>query len=103
VIANAVDLPDHPEIQRVPACELQPDTDLGSRLVTRSVPRLGDDEIEQALSAGLTCAEQARARGLVTAAALHLQGCTRFAGAITSLPIPGRFESERKQSPWLSW
>jgi ApbE superfamily uncharacterized protein (UPF0280 family) len=102
VIANAVDLPDHPEIQRVPACELQPDTDLGSRLVTRSVPRLGDDEIEQALSAGVTCAEQARARGLITAAALHLQGCTRFAGAITSLPIPARFESERKRSAWLS-
>ena len=103
VIANAVDLPDHPEIQRVPACELQPDTDLGSRLVTRSVPRLGDDEIEQALSAGVTCAEQARARGLVTAAALHLQGCTHFAGAMTSLPIPGRFESERKRGAWLSW
>jgi ApbE superfamily uncharacterized protein (UPF0280 family) len=103
VIANAVDLPDRPDIQRVPACELQPDTDLGSRVVTRSVPRLGDDEIEQALSAGVTCAEQARARGLVTAAALHLQGCTHFAGAMTSLPIPGRFESERKRGAWLSW
>jgi ApbE superfamily uncharacterized protein (UPF0280 family) len=85
VIANAVDLPDHSGIERAPACALQPDTDLGSRLVTRSVPRLTDEQIEQALSAGLACAEQARTRGLIRAAALHLQGRTACAGAITSL------------------
>src|SRR5262249_26464473 len=33
IIANVVDLPGHPAILRVPAIELQPDSDLGSRLV----------------------------------------------------------------------
>ena len=37
VIANAVDLPGHPAVVRCPANELQPDSDLGARLVTRQV------------------------------------------------------------------
>ena len=37
IIANAVDLPGHPAIVRCPACDLQPDSDLGARLVTREV------------------------------------------------------------------
>ena len=40
VIANAVDLPNHPAIQRVPANSLQPDSDLGAIPVTRTVGRL---------------------------------------------------------------
>ena len=58
VIANAVDLPGHPAIMRVPANELQPDSDLGGRLVTRDVENLAEHEIGQALEAGA-----ARARG----------------------------------------
>ena len=46
VIANAVDLPGHPAILRRPACELQPDSDLGDRLVTRDVGALSEQEIE---------------------------------------------------------
>ena len=34
LIANAVDLPGHPAIKRMPARELAPDSDLGDRLVT---------------------------------------------------------------------
>ena len=34
VIANAVDLPGHPAIKRVPASDLEPESDLGSRLIT---------------------------------------------------------------------
>ena len=41
IIANAVDLPGHPAIVRCPANELQPDSDLGARLVTRDVGALG--------------------------------------------------------------
>ena len=37
IIANAVDLPGHPGITREPARALQPDSDLGGRLVTRAV------------------------------------------------------------------
>ena len=40
IIANAVDLPGHPAIVRVPACELAPDSDLGDRLVTQAVGRV---------------------------------------------------------------
>ena len=37
IIANAVDLPNHAAITRVPAREIAPDNDLGERLVTRAV------------------------------------------------------------------
>ena len=37
LIANAVDLPGHPAIRRQPAQDLQPDSDLGPRLVTTHV------------------------------------------------------------------
>ena len=76
VIANAVDLPGHPAIRRVPAIELQPDSDLGDRLVTRQVEHLMPEEAEAALAAGLARAEAIRARGLIASAALHLQGRT---------------------------
>lgn len=85
VIANAVDLPDHPGIRRVPAAELQPDSDLGRIPVTRKVPRLTAAEVEEALAAGLACAEQIRKRGLIVAAALHLQGRTRLVGVAAPL------------------
>src|SRR5579864_2445292 len=40
IIANAVDLPGHPAVERVPARELAPDSDLSDRLVTRGVGKL---------------------------------------------------------------
>src|SRR5436190_17658923 len=55
IIANAVDLPGHPAIVRCPANELQPDSDLGDRLVTRDVGELSADEIEAALESGAAC------------------------------------------------
>jgi hypothetical protein len=76
IVANTVDLPGHPGIHRLPANALQPDSDLGNRLVTRHVEMLMPDEIAKALAAGLTCAETLRDRGLIEAAALHLQGET---------------------------
>jgi ApbE superfamily uncharacterized protein (UPF0280 family) len=85
VIANAVDLAGHAGIKRVPANELQPDNDLGSRLVTRSVPNLTGADIDEALATGAAFAERVRARDLIQAAALHLQGCTRLVGAAPEL------------------
>ena len=55
VIANAVDLPGHPAITRVPATQLQPDSDLGVRPVTRAVGPLRPGEIAAALASGLAC------------------------------------------------
>lgn len=81
VIANAVDLPGHPAIVRVPANALQPDSDLGQRLVTRAVGALTVDEIAAALAAGTMAAEGLVGRGLIAAAALHLAGATRVVGA----------------------
>jgi ApbE superfamily uncharacterized protein (UPF0280 family) len=78
IIANAVDLPRHPAIVRCPAHDLQPDSDLGARLVTRDVGALRAFEIASALEAG---ADQARAllgRGLIESAALRLHGKTRI-------------------------
>lgn len=80
VIANDVDLPGHPSITRIPACDIQPDNDLGMRRVTRGVGALSMDEISRALSRGLRTAQQLMDRGLVTAAALHLKGETRIVG-----------------------
>jgi ApbE superfamily uncharacterized protein (UPF0280 family) len=80
IIANAVDLPDHPAIIRCPANELQPDSDLGPRLVTREVGLLREFEISAALEAGAAKARQLLALGLIEAAALHLKGEIRVVG-----------------------
>jgi len=80
VIANAVDLPGHPAIVRVPANELQPDSDLGPRPVTREVGFLSESEIEQALEAGAQCARRLMGAGLVEGAALRLKGETVVVG-----------------------
>lgn len=77
VIANAVDLPGHPAVQRVPARDIQPDNDLGERLVTRNVGPLEPNEIGAALAAGVALAERLVVQGRITAAALHLAGETR--------------------------
>lgn len=74
VIANAVDLPGHPAITRQPANELQPDSDLGVRLVTRAVGELSQGEIAAALESGAECARQLFDRGLIEGAVLRLCG-----------------------------
>jgi ApbE superfamily uncharacterized protein (UPF0280 family) len=76
IIANAVDLPGHPAIVRCPAHDLQPDSDLGARLVTRGVGGLSDAEIEDALEAGAVQARRLLAAGLIDGAALRLHGET---------------------------
>lgn len=81
IIANAVDLPGHPGIVRLPAHDLAPDNDLGERLVTQDVGELTAGEIAQALGAGVDVAESLRAEGLIHAAALRLRGETRLVRA----------------------
>ncbi|SDH94054.1 MULTISPECIES: UPF0280 family protein [Bradyrhizobium] len=80
IIANAVDLPGHPAVVRCPANELQPDSDLGARLVTRDLGALGENEVEQALRAGAGQAQQLFAAGLIESAALRLLGETVVVG-----------------------
>lgn len=76
VIANAVDLPRHPRIVRVPANELQPDSDLGVRLVTRDVGALSQSEVMIALESGACKGRALLAEGLIDGVSLHLQGET---------------------------
>ena len=80
IIANAVDLPGHPNVIRVPACSVAPDSDLGDRLVTQDVGQLSPSEIAAALDAGAVVARSLLSDGLIRSAALHLRGETRIAG-----------------------
>ena len=80
VIANAVDLPGHPAVTRVPAQAIQPENDLGERPVTRAVGALSRNEIAAALDAGVALAQRLVGEGRITAAALHLAGETRIVG-----------------------
>lgn len=82
IIANAVDLPGHPAIVRVPACELAPDSDLGDRLVTQAVGELKLDEVNQALADGERTAQRLLRMGLIRSAALSLQGEMRVVGEV---------------------
>jgi hypothetical protein len=79
LIANAVNV-DSPAITRRPACALDPDSDLGARLVTTEVSPLTPAEIEAALSSGAAFAENCCRDGLIRAAALRLHGQSRLAG-----------------------
>ena len=80
MIANAVDLPDHPGIARRPAHDLAPDSDLGARPVTTGVPPLSPADARRALAGGAALAADCLARGLILAAFLVLQTETTHVG-----------------------
>ena len=85
IIANAVDLPGHSAIVRVPARQLAPDSDLGDRPVTQAVGKLSGAEVNQALLAGVETAERLRKIGFIRSAALKVQGETRVVGSVLEL------------------
>lgn len=91
IIANAVDLPGHPAVERRPADELAPDSDLGSRLVTINVGPLSTIDRATALRAGLATAEELRQRGLIEGAALFLGEDVRICG-----DLPGRVSARHR-------
>lgn len=93
ILGNAVDLPGHAAVSRVPANDIAPDSDLRDFLVTRGVGSLKPSEIEQALDGGATLAHELQASGLIYAAAFHLQGITRVVSPHTltvALDFPQR-------------
>ena len=73
LIANAVDLPEHPAIKRTPANSLSLDSDLGMRLVTTAVGPLQQEEIEKALASGLEFGSSVYQLGLISGAVLMLK------------------------------
>jgi uncharacterized protein len=95
IVANAVDLPGHPAIVRCPAHDLQPDSDLGARLVTRDVGVLDGFEIVGALESGASKARVLLAQGLIESAALRLHGQTRIvAPKIRPAAVPRQMAME---------
>lgn len=88
LIANAIDLPDHPAITRIPARQLWPDSDLGDRLVTTDVGPLSHADVDRALGAGARYAEALLSKGLIGAACLTLCGQTHSLGADDVLQLP---------------
>jgi len=73
MIANAVDLPGHPAIRRMPAVDLDPDSDLGTIPVTIGLGSLEPQEVDAALAAGRAVAEDVLRTGLAAGAMLVLK------------------------------
>lgn len=96
IIANAVDLPGHLAVIRCAANEIQPDNDLGPRLVTRHVGVLTAHDIARALESGCERARELLAAGLIESAALYLQGETRIVdlNAVDTATFPRSFRPE---------
>lgn len=87
MIANAVDLPGHPAITRVPAREVKADSDLGDLPVTVGVGALTMAEAAEALDRGAAFARDCLRRGLIAGAALFLHPADpRIIGALTLEP-----------------
>ena len=79
MIANAVNL-DHPAIERRPASNLDPDSDLGELPVTVAVGALESTAVAMALDAGAAEAERLAEAGLIAAAMLQLRSDRRIVG-----------------------
>ncbi len=74
IIGNAVDVPGHPAIIRRAADGIDPDSDLGGRLVTWDVGELAPDDVDAALDAGRGVADALASAGRIETAVLTLRG-----------------------------
>jgi ApbE superfamily uncharacterized protein (UPF0280 family) len=80
LVANAVDLPGHPAIARMPADALDPDCDLGARPVTVGLGALTGSEVDAALARGRDAAAALARAGRLHAAVLILRGRSASVG-----------------------
>lgn len=81
LIANAVDLPEHPHIERMPASDLNSESDLGSRMVTTHVGPLSAGDTAEALDKGEEYARLLFERSIIGGAVLVLNHEVRCIGA----------------------
>ena len=84
LIANAVDV-DDPAVERRPARELTPDSDLGERLVTVDVGSLNRRQVRRAVAGGVAVAETMHHRRLIDGAVIVLAGHIEIVGAAPAL------------------
>ena len=77
LIANTVDIKST-KVRRLPANEIELDSDLGEQLVTVDVGQLEQDECDSALAKGVKLAREFLDQGLVNSVFLFLQGSYRF-------------------------
>jgi ApbE superfamily uncharacterized protein (UPF0280 family) len=80
IVGNAVDLPGHSAIIRRAAADIDPDSDLGARLITWDVAELSEGEIAAALDAGRRVADALLAAKLIHGAVLALRGRIEVCG-----------------------
>lgn len=86
MIANQVNV-DHPAIERRPACDLDPDSDLGELAVTVAIGTLPLEIVAAALDRGAAEAQRLRLCGLIDSAALSLHGEWRIEAGGTPLAL----------------
>jgi uncharacterized protein len=99
LVANAVDL-DHPAVRRSRACDIDDTSDLGERLVTVDVGRLGAPALAEALRRGAQCAEAMRRRELIHGAVLLLQGECVVVGEALQGPSPCPLPASGERVPF---
>lgn len=80
LIANQIDLADHPSIRRQTAISANPDSDLGDRLIVTDCGPLTKAEVGIALDRGAEFAQHLMDEGKIIDAALFLQGGSRILG-----------------------
>jgi uncharacterized protein len=78
IVGNQVDLPGHPAIDRRPASSIDPDSDLGDRMITFDVGPLSNRSAALALDAGAAMVDNLLQAGLIEGAVLALQGQFRI-------------------------
>lgn len=77
MIANAVDLPGHPNVSRIAASDVETGHELGDKMVTTGVGPLELADIDEALDRGEAFAVDCLNRGLIAGAVLSLAGEVR--------------------------
>jgi ApbE superfamily uncharacterized protein (UPF0280 family) len=85
LIANEVNI-EHEAIRRQPANELDPNSDLGTKLVTTAVGDLPYDLVIAALERGVSYANELIAEDKIKASLLSLKGEWRTAGQVPAPP-----------------
>ena len=84
LVANAVNI-DAPCIRRQPACDIDPDSDLGEIPVTVAVGDLCPTQVAEALDRGMLEARRLRRCGMIDSAALSLRGQWRIEAGHSAL------------------